>query len=110
MDADSDFSVEHAFRSHPSDYVYCSQGDVCLFENEADKLECGEILHNLSVEGEPCAIINAWEFVEMKDGAAIWHLRDKPILVHGADILDVVIWSKHAGRQVKTLIPRQYCS
>lgn len=110
LDADLDFSVEHAFRSHPSDYVYCSQGDVCLFEQEADKLDCGEILHNLSVEGEPCAIVNAWEFVESNDGVAMWLLQDNPILVHGGDILDVVIWTKYDSRQVSTLLPRQYCT
>ena len=110
LEKHSDSSVEHAPVSHPSDYVYCSQGDVCLFEREADKLECGEILHNLSVDGEPCAIINAWELVDMKNGAATWLLRNNPVLLHGGDILDVVLWTKHSGREVKTLIPRQYCS
>ena len=56
--ADVVFSCQYAATSHPSERVYCAEGDVILFqENDGAQVIAGQIWSNLSVEGETLAIV-----------------------------------------------------
>ena len=110
LDADVNFSCHHATKSHPSEAVYCSVGDVALVQDPStNDIVVAEIRANLSVEDEVLAIVACWTMLSVADGAATWRLSENLRLIHGKSIVDVLCWTRLSDDQAKTLLPREFC-
>ena len=82
--------------------VVCTIGDIILYKADGGDLEAGEVWNNLELEGELGVIVQRWTFVSE---AHVWNITEELDVVFSAQICDTLIWTKHSGQQVKTLLP-----
>ena len=109
MSRDSVCDCKLANRSHASETVWCTVGDVVFFEDDDGQAQVGELWANISLEGFLLTIVSVWAMQRQAHGVLHCRVTENPKLVFAECIKYTSIWAMETRTDAVVLMPRQYC-